>query len=256
MKSRFSVGRLLVVHALLLAMAAWSAAAAEPFVVTPSRIDGTQVILEQPGTGPELLRQIAGGWDPPTRLTSGDHSIISSMVMDLKRGDTERANHIWHTLVATLIARKERTDIAAIMFNVLKRTYLPPDGELTALAEKARHYNDIQEQLREELADLRSKAEELGPEDRLKVRRSTAVPAFQRGRPGLLVRRSKRLTREQIQDHIKSVEERLATVGDDAQLANIDLQNALQRQQQLLQTMSNVSRMLHDTSMAVARNLG
>jgi hypothetical protein len=39
-------------------------------------------------------------------------------------------------------------------------------------------------------------------------------------------------------------------------LANIDLQNQLQKQQQTLQTMSNVSKMLHDTAMAVIRKIG
>ena len=52
------------------------------------------------------------------------------------------------------------------------------------------------------------------------------------------------------------MEAALATVGEDAQLANIDLQNQLQKQQQTLQTMSNVSKMLHDTAMAVVRKIG
>ena len=55
---------------------------------------------------------------------------------------------------------------------------------------------------------------------------------------------------------VKKWEEKLSSVGDDAQLANIDLQNALQKQQQTLQTMSNVSKMLHDTAMSVIRKIG
>ena len=43
---------------------------------------------------------------------------------------------------------------------------------------------------------------------------------------------------------------------DDAQLANVDLQNVLQKQQQTLQMMSNISKMLHDTAMAVIRKIG
>lgn len=39
-------------------------------------------------------------------------------------------------------------------------------------------------------------------------------------------------------------------------LANIDLQNQLQKQQQALQTMSNVSKALHDTAKAVIRKIG
>jgi len=53
-----------------------------------------------------------------------------------------------------------------------------------------------------------------------------------------------------------TLEESLSTSGDDAQLANIDLQNQLQKQQQTIQTMSNVSKMLHDTAMATIRKIG
>ena len=52
------------------------------------------------------------------------------------------------------------------------------------------------------------------------------------------------------------LEQKLQTIGDDAQLANIDLQNMLQKQQQTLQLMSNVSKMLHDTAMAIVRKIG
>lgn len=51
------------------------------------------------------------------------------------------------------------------------------------------------------------------------------------------------------------LEQKLQTAGDDAQLANIDLQNILQKQQQTLQTMSNVSKMLHDTAKAIIQNM-
>lgn len=65
---------------------------------------------------------------------------------------------------------------------------------------------------------------------------------------------SRSYTETQVQ--ITALEQQLSSVGDDAQLANIDLQNALQKQQQTLQTISNVSKMLHDTAMAVIRKIG
>ena len=55
-----------------------------------------------------------------------------------------------------------------------------------------------------------------------------------------------------LQDELEALDEELR---NDAQLANIDLQ--LQRQQQqTLQTMSNVSKALHDTAMAIIRKIG
>lgn len=55
---------------------------------------------------------------------------------------------------------------------------------------------------------------------------------------------------------IEQMESDLAAVGEDAQLANVDLQQVLQRQQQALQQMSNMSKMLHDTAMSVIRKIG
>lgn len=49
---------------------------------------------------------------------------------------------------------------------------------------------------------------------------------------------------------------KMNSVGDDAQLANLELQNILQKQQQTLQMMSNISKMMHDTAMAVIRKIG
>jgi hypothetical protein len=59
-----------------------------------------------------------------------------------------------------------------------------------------------------------------------------------------------------LEDEIQTWEDKLNSVGDDAQLANVDLQNMLQKQQQTLQMMSNISKALHDTAMAIIRKMG
>jgi hypothetical protein len=58
----------------------------------------------------------------------------------------------------------------------------------------------------------------------------------------------------QMEDYVHYLEDQMSSVGDDAQLANVDLQNCLQRQQQTLQLMSNIGKILHDVSMAIIRN--
>lgn len=63
-------------------------------------------------------------------------------------------------------------------------------------------------------------------------------------------------TMEELDGEITRYEEKLSTIGDDAQLANIDLQNMLQKQQQTIQMLSNVSKMLSDTALAVIRKIG
>jgi hypothetical protein len=63
-------------------------------------------------------------------------------------------------------------------------------------------------------------------------------------------------TKRQLRDEMARWEAQLNSIGDDAQIANIDLQNLLQRQQQTLAMMSNIAKMSHDTAMAIIRKLG
>jgi len=64
--------------------------------------------------------------------------------------------------------------------------------------------------------------------------------------------------KEALPAEIARLRKQLATAkaGDDAQLAHIDLQNALQKQQTLVQTMANVSKMMFDTAMSTIRKIG
>ncbi len=61
---------------------------------------------------------------------------------------------------------------------------------------------------------------------------------------------------EELDARIKEWEGKLSEIGDDAQLANIDLQNMLQKQQQTIQMLSSISKVLHDTASAVIRKIG
>ena len=64
---------------------------------------------------------------------------------------------------------------------------------------------------------------------------------------------SKAVSIKEIDKSLKELEEQMNTIGDDAQLANVDLQNTLQKSQQLIQALSNVSKAVSDATMAVVR---
>ena len=51
-----------------------------------------------------------------------------------------------------------------------------------------------------------------------------------------------------------TLEKRLSAISGDAALADADLQNALQQQQRTLQTLSIVSKALHDVAMKAIQN--
>jgi hypothetical protein len=57
-------------------------------------------------------------------------------------------------------------------------------------------------------------------------------------------------------DYRRSLEAEIAKWEKKGDLANADLQNILQKQQQTLQMMSNISKMLYDTAQAVVRKIG
>ena len=63
-------------------------------------------------------------------------------------------------------------------------------------------------------------------------------------------------TYEELEVHIKELEEKMDMLGDDAQMANLELQNMLQKHQQTLQMMINIYKMLHDTALSVIRKIG
>lgn len=169
-------------------------------------------------------------------------------------------------------------DPNALVQAVLRESYLETTEDLRLYAEKVRYFNRRKKALREYLGALRafkasviSTARERGADlcrgdkkdlaiiDESFVAHAHAynvgeleyelcipdrVPLAEVNRIALL------------ENEIARWEEKLNGVGDDAQLANVDLQNVLQKQQQILQMMSNISKMLHDTSMAVIRKMG
>ena len=61
--------------------------------------------------------------------------------------------------------------------------------------------------------------------------------------------------RDETETRIRDLEEQLSTTADDAQLANIDLQHMLRKQQTLLM-FSQMPKMMGDTAIAVPRDIG
>jgi len=171
-----------------------------------------------------------------------------------------------------------RTDVSALIQHVLREAYLESTEILRDYAERVRDMNRRKKAVREYLAALRecmanvlSTACERGVDLCRGNKNDLAMTAkvfeehthaYKVGEveyelcipnrvPPVAVKSIALLENE-----IARWNDRLATMGDDAQLANIDLQNALQKQQQTLQMMSNISKMLHDSAMAVIRKMG
>lgn len=59
-----------------------------------------------------------------------------------------------------------------------------------------------------------------------------------------------------LNDYIRDLETALSTSSDDMQIAQLELQGMTQRQQQVLNALSNLSKVLHETSMSILRKIG
>jgi hypothetical protein len=160
---------------------------------------------------------------------------------------------------------------------VLREAYLETTEDLRAYAEKVRDLNRNKKAVRQYLAALRqfkasvmSAARERGVDSCRGDKNDLAILAKlfkERAHPYdvgeveyelCIPNRVPPATVNGVAplDHeIARWDERLTTMSDDAQLATLDLQNTLQKQQQILQTMSNISKMMHDVTMAVIRNI-
>ena len=121
----------------------------------------------------------------------------------------------WKKLVTQINTAKPIEDINELIQCVLSESYLETNKDLQFYAAKVKYINDLEKQVSDEI---------------IRVRKLT-------------------------QDYIGCLEQNLSSVGDDAQLANMDLQNALQEQNQLLQTISSISKTLHDTANAIISNI-
>ena len=55
---------------------------------------------------------------------------------------------------------------------------------------------------------------------------------------------------------IQKLESRHKTADDDAQVLMLQLQQKLQQQQQLIQTLSSIMKTMHDTATSIVRKIG
>ena len=170
-------------------------------------------------------------------------------------------------------------DVNALVQQVLREAYGQNTEDLRHYAEKVKHFNKQKEMVRDFLSELRelstasreSAIQGGKTGDDLENAALTSAGSFygadsadaetamMMGMPtdlNALPEGKEVNTVAKLDDYIKTWEDKLNSIGDDAQLANVDLQNMLQKQQQTLQMLSNISKALHDTAMAIIRKMG
>ncbi len=190
---------------------------------------------------------------PPKAFSAADKAELRKIGIRIGRGeDVSSVEEVWKTFVAG----HKGMDVDRTVKLVLEEAKAEADRSANTARQKTRDLEKIRKAIGEELAVVRPLAAgSPGPLSKPVPGKTFAVGGT--SATGIEIRPGKTIaTRSELDAYIRELEVKLGTVGEDAQLASIDLQNALQKQQQLVQMLSNISKMLSDTALSVIRKIG
>jgi hypothetical protein len=182
-------------------------------------------------------------------VASADIKILGSMIA---RGESKEV--ILGKWKAMLVGANDRNmDINVLVQSVMRESYLQQTEDLKKYQDKVQYFNETKKKIRDEQDKARNAKITPGsaPLRKINITAEKGTPPIISPHNAGIVK-----TEQERQDYLRYLQDKLNSVGDDAQLANIDLQNVLQKQQQFVQMMSNISKLLNDTAMSVIRKIG
>lgn len=164
-------------------------------------------------------------------LIEQEQKRISRIIKKLKTNDYDSAKKDFGTLLQDLSKKSEPVDVMGLLFYIVRESVSEQNKDMEDFLSRLASYNEIAENLGDYLGDLQDAFEAAEENDCDDVK-------------------------ESLEEKIKKREKALAEIESDAQLINTELQNMLQKQQHTIQTLSNISKTLHDTATGTIRKIG
>ncbi len=161
------------------------------------------------------------------QLTPPQTKKMNKVIRDLRRGKNEAALIKWENLVTDLVFEGSPIDSFALIHWVIRQSYLEQIDELRFMADSVKYFNSQKNAIRESIRRARAYRGLLK-----KLNQPTAV----------------------IDSEIESLNAYVARLGDDQSLRQLALQQALQKQTQLVQAISNILKILNDAVKAIISN--
>ncbi len=163
----------------------------------------------------------------------------------------DKINGAW----AVLVAKYRDADFSKAIDNIIRQAKSGAEKLVKDARARVKGFEPAQKQIRSEIDRVRKISQQMKQgKEGLRVQQKSVEKLA--GKIKLTMTSVQLTTPEAAESYIEELEKTLSSVGDDAQLANIDLQNKLQQQQQTLQTISNVSKMIHATALSILRKIG
>jgi hypothetical protein len=246
---------------------------AAPPVVTPTGITSVRGPDGKTFAPQAIAQTVNLPFDPsaPKLAMTGEQETAGNAVaLSIAQGASpESVQSQWSSFVAEMNTNGTGgMDVNALVQWVLRQSYTEQTQDLEFYAQKVQFYNNLKQAIRNELT--RARQEDSGLVSSGNPNNPNATPCnydgvtfanepalSSNGTPQVYSTNSNAISnRGELEAYIQNLEDQLNSVGDDAQLANVDLQDMLQKQQATLQLVSNISKMLYDTAMAVIRKIG
>jgi len=188
--------------------------------------------IKQLEPGVAIMFAAARVEDSQIHLTPYQSENIKKVIRNLQLGKNEAALKRWEGFVANLVFdghSPNDIDVNALILWVMRQSYIENSADLSLLADSVQYYNSQKKAMRIVVRKARAYRRILE-----KLNQPTVAIDFE----------------------IDSLRAVAANLNEDDQLAKVDLKNMLQKQNQTLQMISQISKQLNDTAMAVIRKIG
>jgi hypothetical protein len=182
-------------------------------------------------------------------VAPADIKILGSMIA---RGESKEI--ILEKWKVMLVGTNDRNlDVNVLVQSVMREAYLQQADDLKKYKDKVHYFNETKKKIRDEQEKVRKAKITPGSAPLLKmnITAGKGIPTIISSQNAGIVK-----TEQERQDYLRYLQAQLNVVGDDAQLANMDLQSALQKQQQILNMIANIGKLLNDTAMDTVRKIG
>jgi hypothetical protein len=202
------------------------------------------------------LKQVALFRRFARNLRSEEIGILRRTALRLSQGDYAAAQKDWESLLGRMKEREFEPDVNALVRGVLQQAYLDKDlnfQPLAAAVQFREEQRDAAYQERTRLERLKADFDEGKGADNRLVRRLILAEKFAPGVRPVERAEAETVTADSVSEELQKIAVLCNVADANAKQAVADLQKALEGQ--ILQTMSNVAKMLHDTAKPIIGNI-
>lgn len=239
--------------------------AQQPITTTPVRVKAAPLTTSKSALpkAPLLKRaalvRIANAAAPPKNANRYDRENIRAIVGLLTKGEHDDALAKWKEAATAYTKRTRQRNINALIQHVMREAYLEPNKELKMRADKVRHFNEkkrIAFAYRDELRKVEKELKQSGTAGQtVRVRTPKFSTDGNPDRPVITGRVYNTVDVESVVPELASIVVLCNHAEEESKSAGLDLQNALKKESQTYQLMSNVMKSMHDTAKASIQNV-